>query len=269
MASAGDVTSFLGSIGLEQCVQAVVHNGFYTSMEALRGATYEELVDSGVRPVHAKLILSNLGVKGAPMTPLGGRAGAPTDEEAGSGDEVATFLRSVGLETCLAPLTDAGYTSLDGLSRASLQELLGAGIKPVHARLIVSNLDSATSAGITLTPAAQRLASLDEETLLGGPRKRRSSPKLYMVVLLALLLILMASFAAFRSSGPPPTPTSASATAALPDASHAASKAARKGKGEGEHKPAGEHKPKGEGEHKGKLGKAKKGEGKGDGKPPE
>ena len=34
-----DVTSFLSSIGLEQCVQAVVHNGFYTSMEALKGAT--------------------------------------------------------------------------------------------------------------------------------------------------------------------------------------------------------------------------------------
>ena len=39
----------------------VVHNGFYTSMEALKGATYEELVDSGVRPVHAKLIISHLG----------------------------------------------------------------------------------------------------------------------------------------------------------------------------------------------------------------
>ena len=61
---------FLQDIGLETCVQAVVHNGFYTSMEALRGATYDELVDSGVRPVHAKLILSNLGTK-SPFTPLG------------------------------------------------------------------------------------------------------------------------------------------------------------------------------------------------------
>ena len=55
---------FLEQLGLESCVQAVVHNGFYTSMEALRGANYEELVDLGVRPVHAKLILSNLGSKG-------------------------------------------------------------------------------------------------------------------------------------------------------------------------------------------------------------
>ena len=37
-------------------------------MEALRGATYEELVDSGVRPVHAKLILSSLGTRSAAAT---------------------------------------------------------------------------------------------------------------------------------------------------------------------------------------------------------
>ena len=54
MSGVAEVTAFLSSIGLETCVQAVVHNGFYTSMEALRGATYEELVDSGVRPVHAR-----------------------------------------------------------------------------------------------------------------------------------------------------------------------------------------------------------------------
>ena len=34
-----EVEAFLRDIGLESCVQAVVHNGFYTSMEALRGAT--------------------------------------------------------------------------------------------------------------------------------------------------------------------------------------------------------------------------------------
>ena len=40
MDGVGEVTAFLTKLGLEQCVQAVVHNGFYTSMEALRGATY-------------------------------------------------------------------------------------------------------------------------------------------------------------------------------------------------------------------------------------
>jgi len=242
-----EVSSFLGSIGLEQCVQAVVHNGFYTSMEALRGATYDELVDSGVRPVHAKLILSNLDSK-TPMTPLG--AAAPADEEAGGTEEVATFLRSVGLEMCLTPLLEAGYTSLDAVTRASLQELLAAGVKPVHARLIVSNLDSAASSGINMTPAAQRVASLDEETLLGGPRKRRSSPKLYLVALLCLLLLAMASFAAFRSSAAPPAPPVA-ATAAAADTPHAAK---GKHKGEGEHKAAAKGKGEHKGEHKGKGG---------------
>ena len=45
MSGVHEVTAFLGSIGLDVCVQAVVHNGFYTSMEALKGATYEELLD--------------------------------------------------------------------------------------------------------------------------------------------------------------------------------------------------------------------------------
>ena len=43
MSGQQEVEKFLQEIGLESCVQAVVHNGFYTSMEALRGATYEEL----------------------------------------------------------------------------------------------------------------------------------------------------------------------------------------------------------------------------------
>ena len=50
MDGVGEVTAFLTKLGLEQCVQAVVHNGFYTSMEALRGATYEE-APSHTQPV--------------------------------------------------------------------------------------------------------------------------------------------------------------------------------------------------------------------------
>ena len=50
MDGVGEVTAFLTKLGLEQCVQAVVHNGFYTSMEALRGATYEE-APSHAQPV--------------------------------------------------------------------------------------------------------------------------------------------------------------------------------------------------------------------------
>ena len=201
-----EVEGFLSSIGLENCVQAVVHNGFYTSMEALHGATYEELVDSGVRPVHAKLILSNLGSKAGLGAPLG------TESEVG-GTEVGHFLRSVGLENCSAELSEAGYTTLDALSNATLQDLLSAGLKPVHARLIVSNLDSASSAGINMTPAAQRLQALDNEddggeALLGGGSKRKQPKRARTVcaVLVAIALIfgVMHVTSAAGNARPPP-----------------------------------------------------------------
>ncbi len=181
------MTAFLSKLGLEQCVQAVVHNGFYTSMEALRGATYEELVDSGVRPGHAKLILGHLNSSGglsASLGPIAEAAGA-----AGGAAEVAAFLRSVGLEACEGALSEAGYASVEALGRATLKELVAVGIKPVHARLIVSNLDSASSlAGAT--PAGRRNGSFDEESLLGGPRKRRTPTRLYALAAFGVLLLL-------------------------------------------------------------------------------
>ena len=133
MSGVRDVETFLTKLGLEQSIQAVVHNGFYTSMEALKGATYEELVDSGVRPVHAKLIISHLG-SSMPM-PLG--TPMPAGNEA-MAEEVATFLRGIGLENCVDTLMASGFNSLDALGEAGTQELLAAGLKPVHARLIVS-----------------------------------------------------------------------------------------------------------------------------------
>ena len=189
MSGVHEVTAFLGSIGLDVCVQAVVHNGFYTSMEALKGATYEELLDCGVRPMHAKLLLSNLGVKGG-ATGLGAAAPAP---EASGAEEVASFLRSVGLEHCLEPLKAAGYSSLDALGDATMQQLVGAGLKPVHARLIASNLDSAASAGINMTPASQRAVSLDvEDTLLGGgPKKKRSMRGLTIFGFCTFMLLIV------------------------------------------------------------------------------
>jgi len=178
----------------------VVHNGFYTSMEALKGATYEELVDSGVRPVHAKLIISHLGSRtpmpGTPM-PQGGAQDAE-----GKAEEVTTFLRSVGLENCQPALTEAGYTSLDSLGEAGMQELLAAGLKPVHARLIVSNLDSASTAGINMTPLNQRVISLDEETLLGAPKQRKSHrARWYAGGLVVMLLLLFVAPKLFGGGG--------------------------------------------------------------------
>lgn len=199
-----EVEAFLSEMGLESCIQAVVQNGFYTSMEALRGATYEELVDSGVRPVHAKLILSSLGSKGG-QGPLPGGL-APSQ----GADEVLHFLRSIGLENCASELNEAGYSSLDRLSDASMQNLLDAGLKPVHARLIASNLDTASNAGITMTPAAQRLASIDaEDTLLGAPRKRKPRRVRLMCCALLVLLALGATVHALGGKGENTSPTSA------------------------------------------------------------
>ena len=49
-------------------------------------------------------------------------------------------------------MLDAGFASLDVIGQTSMNALLEAGLKPVHARLIVSNLDSASSAGLAVAP---------------------------------------------------------------------------------------------------------------------
>ena len=66
MSTAGhaEVEAFLASLGLEQHAHNLIYNGFYTSLDALRAADYHELLECNVRPVHARLIVSNL--KGAP-----------------------------------------------------------------------------------------------------------------------------------------------------------------------------------------------------------
>jgi len=114
---AHEVSNYLHSIGRDDCFHAVVHQGFYTSMDALRGATYEELVECGVRQAHAKLIVSSLG-SGAAVSAL---AGVPAATEL---DEVAAFLRSVGLENCPSARSNACLGSarlrLLGLPRAQL-----------------------------------------------------------------------------------------------------------------------------------------------------
>ena len=91
-----------------------------------------------------------------------------------------------------------------------MQNLLDAGLKPVHARLIASNLDTASNAGITMTPAAQRLASIDaEDTLLGAPRKRKPRRVRLMCCALLVLLALGATVHALGGKGENTSPTSA------------------------------------------------------------
>lgn len=220
-------------------------------MEALRGATYEELVDSGVRPVHAKLILSSLGTKSAAGPLPDGLA--PSSQ---GSDEVLHFLRSIGLENCEAALSEAGYGSLDKLGEASMQDLLDAGLKTVHARLIASNLDSASTAGIAMTPAAQRLASIDdEESLLGAPKKKR--PKRIRLICCALLALLAIGALVHSLGG-------ASGAAATPPALTAGDSAGSDGAGGGGEpgEDGGKHKGGiGGGHHGGEGGKHKGGSG--------
>ena len=106
-------------------------------MEALKGATLEELIDSGVRPAHARLILSNLDSSLANLE----LATTSVDD---SSAEVSSFLKSVGLQNCGDKILEGGYNTLDELGKASIQDLIGIGLQPVHARLIVSNLDIAS-----------------------------------------------------------------------------------------------------------------------------
>lgn len=255
MSGQQEVEKFLQEIGLESCVQAVVHNGFYTSMEALKGANYEELVDSGVRPVHAKLILSNLGSKGGGG--YGGLSGSGQAGDSSSGDEVNHFLRSVGLENCAPQLAESGFTSLDRLGEASMQDLQNAGLKPVHARLIVSNLDTASTAGIQMTPAAQRLASIDaDDTLLGGPKKKPRRRVRLACILIAVLFIGAYIFHGY-GSGASATPAIAGAGAAGEGAGAEVSKP-HKGKGEHAGIAKGHGKAGGEGKGEGHKAKAAK-----------
>lgn len=256
MSGQQEVEKFLQEIGLESCVQAVVHNGFYTSMEALRGANYEELVDSGVRPVHAKLILSNLGSKGSAV------GGLPSGQAGGSSaDEVNHFLRSVGLENCAPQLAEAGFTTLDRLGEASMQDLQSAGLKPVHARLIVSNLDSASTAGIAMTPAAQRLASIEaDDTLLGGPKKKpRRRIRLICcgVLLLVGLAYLAHTYGGVGGAAAPPAITTPTVESGGGMEEHLKGHKGKGGEGKGHavgHKEGKGGEGKGEG-HKGKAGK--------------
>ena len=164
MSGTVELRKYLETIGCESYLETLTENGFYTTKAALASATYEELLDCNVRPVHAKLILSSLRASGGPSVPA-----------ADDGPEVvANFLRSVGLEHTQDALKAAGYTSMARLGESSYEELVAANLKPVHARLIVSNLDSQSTAAAA-TPQ-RSVGGVDDEVLgsrtalLGGAR---------------------------------------------------------------------------------------------------
>ena len=70
-----EVEAFLATLGLEQYAQTLIYNGFYTSVDALRTAAYHELLECQVKPVHARLIISNLRGGGTPASSQPGSSG--------------------------------------------------------------------------------------------------------------------------------------------------------------------------------------------------
>ena len=112
MSGEQEVRDFLKAQGMEEYTSALIYNGFYMSVDSLREATYEELLDCNVKPLHAKLILSSLQQSAH---------SAPLSEEA---------------------LVAGGLGSLSRLKGRPEEHLVKAGVKPVHARLIMSSLDT-------------------------------------------------------------------------------------------------------------------------------
>ena len=206
MSGTVELRKYLETIGCESYLETLTENGFYTTKAALASATYEELLDCNVRPVHAKLILSSLRASGGPSAPA-----------ADDGPEVvANFLRSVGLEHTQDALKAAGYTSMARLGESSYEELVSANLKPVHARLIVSNLDSQSTAAAA-TPQ-RSMSGVDDEVLssrtalLGGgaqkppPRSKGSVAKV-VLCLACLIGALLAGWAALNVLQPPAAET--------------------------------------------------------------
>ena len=206
MSGTVELRKYLETIGCESYLETLTENGFYTTKAALASATYEELLDCNVRPVHAKLILSSLRASGGPSAPA-----------ADDGPEVvANFLRSVGLEHTQDALKAAGYTSMARLGESSYEELVAANLKPVHARLIVSNLDSQSTAAAA-TPQ-RSMSGVDDEVLssrtalLGGgaqkppPRSKGSVAKV-VLCLACLIGALLAGWAALNVLQPPAAET--------------------------------------------------------------
>ena len=61
-----EVRRHLTDLGLAQCTDAVVNEGFYTSVDALRVATYAGLLECGLQAAHAQTIVTSFGGKVPP-----------------------------------------------------------------------------------------------------------------------------------------------------------------------------------------------------------
>mmetsp|Transcript_35624 Transcript_35624/g.76061 ORF Transcript_35624/g.76061 Transcript_35624/m.76061 type:complete len:266 (-) Transcript_35624:43-840(-) len=249
-----EVLEFLKGLGLEHLAPTLTQNGFFLSLSALSTAAYEELLDCNIKPVHAKLILSSLSSTRTKPTAGG------SDSKAGP--TLLSFLRSVGLDHCHEKLLKAGFDSVEGVSACSLRDLIDAGLSPVHARLIVANLDAvggSPSEFDLVAPARSREANSraegDTDNLLGGSKRSdHRARRLCLSFLLGLAMIAAAAmiiYAVGATAAPPPPapPTDTDDAARL----RLGGEGKRLGGAKGKHKGPG----KGLGKSKGKGKRAK------------
>ena len=147
-----EVTEFLDSIGLAHCTDAVLNDGLYLSMRLLKQATFEELLDCRMQPADAKLIMTSLGTA------------AVTDESAMEASLI-DFLGAIGVDATEA-LMCAGCISISSLRDKSAADLIRLGIRPVHARLITSSIQTVDDNALVRSPvAAAAVDSNDNEKL--------------------------------------------------------------------------------------------------------
>tara|TARA_B100000795_G_scaffold176111_1_gene133076 strand:- start:382 stop:1278 length:897 start_codon:yes stop_codon:yes gene_type:complete len=168
-----EVRHHLTGLGLAQCTDAVVNEGFYTSVDALRVATYAGLLECGLQVPHAQLIVTSFGgkvppemtrgpgtarsaylssldvmppscavVSAKPLSPTEPRKGeAQGDGVEGAAEEVAEFLRMMGLGKYVDPVLAAGIVSIEHLVMASTEQLTDAGVSRRDAVRLVVSLD--------------------------------------------------------------------------------------------------------------------------------
>lgn len=167
-----EVRHHLTGLGLAQCTDAVVNEGFYTSVDALRVATYAGLLECGLQALHAQAIVTSFGGKAPPEMSRGpgparsaylssldvppscaavsaellsptelSKGEAQGDGVEGAAEEVAEFLRMMGLGEHVDPVLAAGIVSIEHLVMASTEQLTEAGLPRSDAARLVASLD--------------------------------------------------------------------------------------------------------------------------------
>jgi hypothetical protein len=167
-----EVRHHLTGLGLAQCTDAVVNEGFYTSVDALRVATYAGLLECGLQALHAQAIVTSFGGKAPPEMSRGpgparsaylssldvppscaavsaellsptelSKGEAQGDGVEGAAEEVAEFLRMMGLGEHVNPVLAAGIVSIEHLVMASTEQLTEAGLPRSDAARLVASLD--------------------------------------------------------------------------------------------------------------------------------